>query len=117
MTTLSVTVGEESRSKTLMVSFMVVELPLAYNTIIGQPTLNKLKVVVSTYHRAMKFSTKVGVGEARSDPRECKHCYLTATMLLKKLKTPTSTVDPRDPDKGTLNPELVENVVEALPDS
>ncbi|RWW60845.1 hypothetical protein BHE74_00032130 [Ensete ventricosum] len=59
-TTLLVTVGKEPRLKTLMVSFIVVELPSAYNAIIGRPTLNKLRVVVSTYHRAMKSPTRAG---------------------------------------------------------
>ncbi|RZR72585.1 hypothetical protein BHM03_00014759 [Ensete ventricosum] len=50
-TTIPVTFGGEPRSKTLMVSFMVVKLPSAYNAIIGRPTLNRLKATVSTYHR------------------------------------------------------------------
>ncbi|RWW38429.1 hypothetical protein BHE74_00056346 [Ensete ventricosum] len=60
---LPVTVGEEPRSKTLLVSFIVVALPSVYNAIIGRPTLNKLRAVVSTYHRTMKFPTRAGVGE------------------------------------------------------
>ncbi|RRT57782.1 hypothetical protein B296_00041862 [Ensete ventricosum] len=52
-----VTFGGEPRSKTLMVLFMVVKLPSAYNAIIGRSTLNRLKTVVSTYHRLLKFST------------------------------------------------------------
>ncbi|RZS04995.1 hypothetical protein BHM03_00035418 [Ensete ventricosum] len=44
---LPVTIGEEPRSKTLLVSFIVVALPSAYNNIIGRPTLNKLRAVVS----------------------------------------------------------------------
>ncbi|RRT65503.1 hypothetical protein B296_00041041 [Ensete ventricosum] len=51
---IPVTFGEEPRSKTLMVSFMMVKLPLAYNTIIGRSTLNQLKAVISTYYRLMK---------------------------------------------------------------
>lgn len=49
-TTMPITVGEEPRSKTLMVTFMVVNLPLAYNVIPGRRTLNKLRAIVSTYH-------------------------------------------------------------------
>ncbi|RZR86789.1 hypothetical protein BHM03_00014044 [Ensete ventricosum] len=56
-TTIPVTFGGEPRSKTLMVSFMVVKLPSAYNAIIGRPTLNRLKAVISTYHRLLKFPT------------------------------------------------------------
>lgn len=57
-TTMLVNIGEEPRYKTLMVTFMVVNLPSAYNVILGRPTLNKLRMVVSTYHRAMKFLTR-----------------------------------------------------------
>ncbi|RZR72972.1 hypothetical protein BHM03_00018874 [Ensete ventricosum] len=78
MMALLVMIGEESRSKTLMISFMVVRLPSAYNTIISRSTLNKLRVVVSTYHYTMKFPTRVGVSEIRNDPRESRQCYLTA---------------------------------------
>ncbi|RRT31469.1 hypothetical protein B296_00054969 [Ensete ventricosum] len=60
---LPVTVGEELRSKTLLVSFIVVALPSTYNAIISRPMLNKLRAIVSTYHRIMKFPTRAGVGE------------------------------------------------------
>ncbi|RWV80244.1 hypothetical protein GW17_00058519 [Ensete ventricosum] len=94
-TTIPVTFGGEPRSKTLLVSFMVVKLPSAYNAIIGRPTLNRLRAVVSTYHRVLKFPTRVGVGEVRSDPRESRQCYLTATTLFKRLRTePFSAMPP-----------------------
>ncbi|RRT60048.1 hypothetical protein B296_00045234 [Ensete ventricosum] len=70
--TLPMTFGDKPRTKTFMVPFMVVELPLAYNVIIGRPTLNKLRVVVSTYHRSMKFPTSAGPGEVKSDLRESR---------------------------------------------
>ncbi|RRT37295.1 hypothetical protein B296_00043278 [Ensete ventricosum] len=50
--TLPMTSDNEPRTKILMVPFMVVELPSAYNVSIGRPTLNKLRAVVSTYHRS-----------------------------------------------------------------
>ncbi|RWW33857.1 hypothetical protein GW17_00001408 [Ensete ventricosum] len=68
VTTLPVTIGEEPRTKTLMVPFVVVKLPSTYNAIIGHPTLNILRAVILTYHCTMKFPTSVGVGEARSNP-------------------------------------------------
>ncbi|RZS23396.1 hypothetical protein BHM03_00056307, partial [Ensete ventricosum] len=74
-TMIPVTFGGEPRTKTLLVSF------------IGHPTLNRLKAVVSTYHRILKFPTRTGVGEVRSDPREFRQCYLTATTLFKKPRT------------------------------
>ncbi|RRT42646.1 hypothetical protein B296_00043453 [Ensete ventricosum] len=75
-TTILVTFGGEPRSKTLMVSFMMVKLPLAYNGIIGRPILNQLKAVVSTFHRLLKFPTRVGVDEVKSDRRESRQYAL-----------------------------------------
>ncbi|RRT46512.1 hypothetical protein B296_00013985 [Ensete ventricosum] len=66
--TLPITFGDEPRTKILMVHFMVVDLPSAYNVIIERPTLNKQRTVVSTYHRSMKFPTSAGPGEIKSDP-------------------------------------------------
>ncbi|RRT70720.1 hypothetical protein B296_00001952 [Ensete ventricosum] len=85
-TTIPITFGGEPISKTIIVSFMVVKLPSTYNAIIERPTLNWLKTVVSTYHRLLKFPTRTGVGEVRSDPRESRQCYLMVTTLSKKPK-------------------------------
>ncbi|RRT40082.1 hypothetical protein B296_00037489 [Ensete ventricosum] len=76
-----ITLGQEPRSKTLMVTFMVVGLPTAYNIILGRSTLSKLRGVVSTYHCVIKSPTIVEVGEARSDPWESSCCYLTTVTL------------------------------------
>ncbi|RWV81349.1 hypothetical protein GW17_00057241 [Ensete ventricosum] len=65
ITTLPMTFDDEPRTKTLIVHFMVVELHSAYHVIIGRSTLNKLRAVVSTYHRSMKFSTSAGLGEQK----------------------------------------------------
>ncbi|RZS16052.1 hypothetical protein BHM03_00047994 [Ensete ventricosum] len=61
--TLPMTFDDEPRTKTLMVPFKVVELPSAYNVIIGRPTLNKLRVVISSYHHSMKFPNSIGARE------------------------------------------------------
>ncbi|RWW86727.1 hypothetical protein BHE74_00004482 [Ensete ventricosum] len=111
-TTLPITIGEELKSKTLMVSFIVVALPSTYNAIIGRPTLNKLRAVVSTYHQIMKFLTRARVREVRSDPRESRQCYLTTITLPKKLKASVPTLDDRDSSKISPKPEPVEKVVE-----
>ncbi|RZR97486.1 hypothetical protein BHM03_00026684, partial [Ensete ventricosum] len=107
-TTIPVTFGGEPKSKTLMVSFMVVKLPSAYNAIIEHPTLNRLRAVVSTYHRILKFSTRAGVSEVRSDPRESKQCYLTAMTLSKKPRTQSAATVPRDPEDSARDPHLTE---------
>ncbi|XP_065026156.1 uncharacterized protein LOC135650602 [Musa acuminata AAA Group] len=44
-TILPVTIEEEPRAKMIMTTFMVVDLPSAYNVILSRPTLNKLKAM------------------------------------------------------------------------
>ncbi|KAJ8514059.1 hypothetical protein OPV22_004493 [Ensete ventricosum] len=111
-TTIPVTFEGEPRSKTLLVSFMVVKLPSMYNAIIGRPTLNRLRAVVSTYHRILKFPTRTGVGEVRSDPKESRQCYLTTMMLFKKSRTEPVGTMPLDPEESTRDPHSAEKVLE-----
>nr|XP_009418853.1 PREDICTED: uncharacterized protein LOC103998947 [Musa acuminata subsp. malaccensis] len=66
---LPVILGEEPRSKNVMMTFIVVEFPSVYNAILGRPTVNKFRAVISTYHRAIKFPTRARVGEVRSAPQ------------------------------------------------
>ncbi|XP_065007988.1 uncharacterized protein LOC135638663 [Musa acuminata AAA Group] len=93
ITVLPITIGEELRAKTIMTTFMVVDLPSAYNVILGRPILKKIKAVVSTYHRTIKFPTSARVGEARSDLEDSRRCYLTAVALPAK-PHPTPVLDP-----------------------
>ncbi|KAL0373855.1 UNVERIFIED_CONTAM: Retrovirus-related Pol polyprotein from transposon gypsy [Sesamum radiatum] len=79
--TLPVSMGEEPKRKTLMIKFLVVDTPFAYNVILGRPGLNVFKAVVSTYHQKMKFPTKNGIGEVICDQKEARRCY---NLSLKK---------------------------------
>ncbi|XP_064940575.1 uncharacterized protein LOC135594081 [Musa acuminata AAA Group] len=63
--TLPLTLGASPRTKTVMSTFLVVDLPAAYNAI---PTLNKIRAVVSTYHQTVKFPTPAGTGEVWGSP-------------------------------------------------
>nr|XP_009397040.1 PREDICTED: uncharacterized protein LOC103981980 [Musa acuminata subsp. malaccensis] len=70
--TLPLTLGVPPRTKTVMSTFLVVDLPVAYNAILGRPTLNKIRDVVSTYHQMVKFPTPTGTGEVWGSPRESR---------------------------------------------
>ncbi|KAL2236241.1 UNVERIFIED_CONTAM: Retrovirus-related Pol polyprotein from transposon opus [Sesamum indicum] len=72
---LPASLGEEPKRKTLMVKFLVVDMPFAYNVILGRPGLNSFRAVVSTYHLKMKFPTQSGIGEVVCDQIEAKRCY------------------------------------------
>ncbi|KAL0411713.1 UNVERIFIED_CONTAM: Retrovirus-related Pol polyprotein from transposon gypsy [Sesamum latifolium] len=72
---LPVSMGEEPKRETMMIKFLVVDTPFAYNVILGQPGLNSFRAIVSTYHQKMKFPTKNGVGEVSCDQKEARRCY------------------------------------------
>ncbi|XP_059436758.1 uncharacterized protein LOC132169816 [Corylus avellana] len=83
-----VTAGTTPKQKTVMVNFLVIDRPGAYNAIISRPALNKLKAVTSTYHLMMKFPTE-GVGEVKGDQTQARRCYNTS---LKRVSDPTPIV-------------------------
>jgi hypothetical protein len=72
---LPVTAGTYPRQKVIIVKFLMVEKASAYNAIIGRTALNDLKVVTSTPHLSMKFSTEEGVGAVKGDQRKARRCY------------------------------------------
>ncbi|GMN61366.1 hypothetical protein TIFTF001_030447 [Ficus carica] len=75
---LPVTIGDGPEKATRMVEFIVVDRPSVYNVILGRPTLNALKAVVSTYHLAMKFPTGNGIGVFRGNQEGARKCYMEA---------------------------------------
>ncbi|RWW47137.1 hypothetical protein BHE74_00046897, partial [Ensete ventricosum] len=48
-------------------------------------------------HLRRYFPTRAGVGEVRSDPKESRQCYLTATTLCKKPRAEPIDATPPDP--------------------
>lgn len=73
--TLSVKARTAPKQTTIMVDFLVVDRPSAYNAIVGRPTLNKLRAMTSTHHLKMKFPTDDGVKEVRGDQLVSRRCY------------------------------------------
>ncbi|XP_058068266.1 uncharacterized protein LOC131217368 [Magnolia sinica] len=55
---LPVTAGEGQHQVTIMVDFLVVNVPSVHNIILGRPSLNAMRAVVSTYHLKMKFQPR-----------------------------------------------------------
>ncbi|KAK3038964.1 hypothetical protein RJ639_027449 [Escallonia herrerae] len=74
---LPIIVGVPRAQVKLMLDFMVVSVPSAYNAILGR-TLNQLRAVVSTYHMKMKFPTEHGVGEVKGDQRVARQSYMAS---------------------------------------
>ncbi|XP_064999835.1 uncharacterized protein LOC135633826 [Musa acuminata AAA Group] len=103
--TLPLTLGTPPKSKTVMTTFLVVDLPTAYNAILGRPTLNKVRAVVSTYYRTVKFQTREGVGGVTGSPQESRRCYLTSVSLCKRTRGEAPLEDPREAKKPAPHPE------------
>ncbi|RWW51404.1 hypothetical protein BHE74_00042260 [Ensete ventricosum] len=57
-------------------------------------------------HLRRYFPTRVGVGEVRSDPRESRQCYLTATTLFKRPRTEPLRAIPQAQKKAPETPTL-----------
>ena len=83
---LPVSFGVRPTKVTQMVDFLLVDQPSAYNAIIGRPTLNALRAVVSTYHLAMKFPIGDQAGEVKGDQAESRQCYAMSTRVAEKQK-------------------------------
>ena len=65
--TLPLVVGAYPQQVTRNVNFLVVDCSSFYNVIIGKPTLNNWKAVMSTYHLLVKFPMEYRVGEVQGD--------------------------------------------------
>jgi hypothetical protein len=72
---LPVTAGDYPTTKTIMVKFLLIDRPSAYNAIIGRTALNDLKAITSTSHLKIKFPTERGVGEVRGEQGVGRQCY------------------------------------------
>ena len=57
---LKVSFRQKPNIKAVMIRFIVVDCPSAYNAILGRPTLNHLGAILSTVHLAMKFPGEKG---------------------------------------------------------
>lgn len=75
-----------------MTTFLVVDIPFAYNTIMGRLTLNVLRAIPSTYHRMVKFSTTRGIGTVYEIHQSTKCCAI-ATLKDSRVR-PTLQIEP-----------------------
>jgi hypothetical protein len=75
---LIIEAGTYPKQMRTSVEFLVVDCPSAYNVIIGRPTLNKLRAVISTYHLLVRFPTEHGIGELKGDQVTARECYFAS---------------------------------------
>ncbi|KAL0355695.1 UNVERIFIED_CONTAM: hypothetical protein Sradi_4016400 [Sesamum radiatum] len=85
MISLPLTLGTFPFRKTCLLKFLVVDIPSAYNIILGRPTLNAFRAVISTYHTNIKFPVDGGVGKVQADVLQAWKCYVEAIKRRKKI--------------------------------
>ena len=85
--TLPVIMGAYLQQVTRDVNFLVVDCSSSYNAIIGRPTLNSWKVVISIYHLSVKFLTECRVGQVQGDQLAARECYLAMLAMDEQVQT------------------------------
>ena len=81
-TQLVLTLGDPPCQATITIRFLIVDAPLAYNILLGRPSLNTIGAIPSAYHMVIKFPTANGVGIVRGNQRIARECY-SASMKQK----------------------------------
>ena len=72
---LPMTVGDYPRQPCVMVNFLVINQPLAFNAVLDRPSLRALKAITSIYHMLMKFPIPSSVGQVHGNQNEAKECH------------------------------------------
>ncbi|XP_072062241.1 uncharacterized protein [Arachis hypogaea] len=72
---LYTTFRKGTKSRTLSVDYIVVDVMSVYNALIGRTTLYRLAVVVSTPHLCMKFPTAEGIATVKRDQKLVRKYY------------------------------------------
>ncbi|XP_058076372.1 uncharacterized protein LOC131224953 [Magnolia sinica] len=105
---LPVMAGEGQHQVTLLVDFLVVNMPSLHNVILGRASLNAMRAVVSIYHLMMKFPAEGRVRYLRRNQREAWRCY---SMVVRKGSVKqaltVNVLDPRAPVKDSSTGDLV----------
>lgn len=56
---LPVRIGDNIEARDLMVDFLIIKVPAAYNVIIGRPFIHDAQEIVSTYHLTMIYMSNL----------------------------------------------------------
>ena len=69
----------------MMVDFLVVDQPSAYNAIIGRPLMKKTNMVSAVYCLTVKFPTPTRVGYIKVDQAMACQCHIQSIHLSKQV--------------------------------
>ena len=93
-----------------MANFIVVESPSAYNVILGRPSLNRIRAVVSTHNLVVKFPTPqgTGTGTLKGDQIVARSCYTTS--LCREIRTEALAIEDSRDEMDGMSP--IEDIVQ-----
>jgi len=108
---LPVRIGEKDNSRTVDLNFLVVDILMAYNVILGRPTLNTIKPVIAPYLLLMQFELDDGrIGKLLGDQRMAWKCYYVSLKSLGR-RDEASPAELSRPSKlgkiGALEPVMI----------
>ncbi|GKV36104.1 hypothetical protein SLEP1_g44272 [Rubroshorea leprosula] len=110
--TLPIYVGSEPRFRMASVTFLVVKMESAFNTILGRATLCELKAVISQPHLCMKFPTPQGVGVLKGNQKMARTCYQDTFKKVELAAAPIGSEKPVESvETVPLNPDVPERMV------
>lgn len=75
--------------------FTVVDVLMAYNVILGQPSLNAIYTVVSTFHLKIQFLTDDGIDKVLGDQVAVRSCSVQAAKPKQVLQVYNLSPDPK----------------------
>ncbi|KAL0423214.1 UNVERIFIED_CONTAM: hypothetical protein Sradi_0856200 [Sesamum radiatum] len=81
----------------MVVLFLDVNMPSAYNLILRRPAQNTFQAVVSTYHMKLKFPVGTQVGKVKGDHYMGRKCYVEV------IRDNSGKMDVDPPNKEVLN--------------
>ncbi|XP_012838229.1 PREDICTED: uncharacterized protein LOC105958770 [Erythranthe guttata] len=84
---LPISLGMEHVRATRSINFLVLDVPSTYNMILGRPSMNLFRAVVSTYHMKLKFPMGDQIGEVRGDQETARRCYYDALRRTGRIDT------------------------------
>ncbi|XP_057758240.1 uncharacterized protein LOC130978505 [Arachis stenosperma] len=103
------TLGEPPHSKTLDIQYLIVDCFSPYNIILGRPSLNTFRAMVSTIHLCVKFCSEKGtIAIIYSDRKEARQCYNAGLKVQQAtMRRINSVYNASDiPDLAELDPRI-----------
>ncbi|KAJ9159283.1 hypothetical protein P3X46_024798 [Hevea brasiliensis] len=117
---LIVVLGDEGYKRKIYIEFMVIDILLSYNIMLGRLIVNDNGIVISMHWLCMKLSTPGGTTMVQGSQKSAQQCYKKSTKMVTKvtlpielLEKPKSQISP-DPIKSVTEEELEERKIVCL---